>query len=61
MIVFGGSIIRGFNSDFAGHPEMNAEPAPNTFASPDYLGVVGGKFEEHPFSTRVRAEKFRAD
>ena len=49
MIVFAGSISRGLNLDLAGHAEMNAKP------------VVAGKFEEHSFSARVRAEKFRTD
>src|SRR6266480_1831583 len=61
MIVFAGSIIRLLDPDLSGHAEMNSEPAPNAFASPDYFGVVAGKFEEHPFPTRMRAEKFRAN
>ena len=61
MIVLDGSIIRGLDPDLAGHAEMNSKPAPNVFASPDGFGVVAGKFKKHPFSARVRAEKFRAD
>ncbi len=53
MVVFGRAIIRRFNPDLAGHSEMNAEPAPNVFASPDCFGVVAGKFEEHPFPARM--------
>jgi len=49
MIVFGRSIISRLDPDFSGHAEMNAEP------------IILGKFEEHPFSARVRAEKFFAD
>lgn len=53
MIVFGRSVIRRFDTGLAGHAEMNSKPAPNVFASPDGFGVVPGKFEEHPFSTRA--------
>jgi hypothetical protein len=49
MIVFPGSMIRGRDPNLAGHAEMNSKP------------VVSGKFEEHPFAPRKRAEKFRAD
>jgi hypothetical protein len=49
MIVFNGSIIRGLDQDLSRHAEMNAKR------------VVAGKFEEHPFSARLRAEKFHAD
>jgi hypothetical protein len=49
MVVLGWSIICRFDPDFAGHSEMNAEP------------VVPGKFEEHAFPARMRAEKFFAD
>jgi hypothetical protein len=49
MIVFGRFVIRRFDVDFAGHAEMNEKE------------VVTGKFEEHSFSARVRAEKCRAD
>ena len=49
MIMFGRSIISRHDPDFSGHAKMNAEP------------IILGKFEEHPFSAPVRAEKFRAD
>src|SRR6266581_5022523 len=49
MIVFAGSIIRLLDPDLAGHAEMNSE------------AVVPGKFEEHPFSARVRAEQSLPD
>jgi hypothetical protein len=49
MIVFAGSIIRGLDTDLAGHAEMNAKP------------VISREFEDHPFAPRLRAEQFRAD
>jgi hypothetical protein len=45
MVVFAGSIIHGLDPDLPRHAELNAEPAPNVFASPDRFGVVPGKFE----------------
>jgi hypothetical protein len=49
MVVLGWSIICRFDPDLSGHAEMNAEP------------VVPGKFEEHAFAARMRAEKFFAN
>src|SRR5205807_2506102 len=49
MIVFAWPIVCRFDSDLAGHAEMNAKPH------------FAGKFEEHPFAARVRAQKFCAD
>jgi hypothetical protein len=53
--------IPGFNANPSGHAEMNPEPAPNVFASPDYFGVMAREFEEHPFAARFRAQKFFID
>ena len=53
--------IPGFDANLASHAEMNPEPAPNVFASPDHFGVIAGEFEEHPFATRFRAQKFFID
>ena len=61
MIVFGWPMMRSRDVDLAGHAEMNAEPAPNVFASPDNFGVAVGKLEEHAFSTPLRAQEFFAD
>ena len=45
----------------SGHAEMDAQPAPNVFASPDYFGVVTGEFEEHLLSTPGRSQQLLAD
>ena len=41
--------IPGFNANPPGHAEMNSEP------------VMAREFEEHPFATRFRAQKFFID
>ena len=45
--------IPGFEASPPSHAEMNPEPAPNVFASPDHFGVIAREFEEHPFPTRL--------
>src|SRR5262249_15046704 len=49
MIVFGWSVVRGFDMDLAGHAEMNPEP------------VVVRKLEQHAFPARVRVNQLFAD
>ena len=49
VIVFVGLKVWRLDTDLAGHAEVNAEP------------IVAGKFEEHSFAARMRAEKFCAD
>src|SRR5207244_10669208 len=44
MVVFVWAKILRFDADFARHAEMNAEPAPNVFASPDGFGVVAEEY-----------------
>ena len=47
--VLGWPIIGALDPDLAGHSEMNEKE------------VVAGEFEEHPFPSRVRTEKSRAN
>lgn len=61
VIVFFGDKIALLDPQFAAHPEVQAKPAPNTFAGLDYFGVIARKGEEHLFSPRFRAEQFLPD
>ena len=49
VVVFRRTIVWTFDPDFPGHAKMNTEP------------VVPGKFEEHSFPARVRAQKSLTD
>ena len=40
---------RRFDAQLSSHPEMDPDPTPNAFASPDYFGVAAGKLEQHLF------------
>ena len=60
MIVLLRSKAGRLNPQFSGHPEVNAGPTPNVFASPYFFGVGAGEFVEHLFSPRRGAQKFLA-
>lgn len=60
MVVLLRAKSRWFHTQLARHAEMDPDPAPNVFASPDYFGVAAGELEEHLFSPGERAEKAAA-
>ena len=55
MIMLVRAKILRLDANLPGHTEMNSQPTPNIFASPDCFGVVSGEFEEHSFSARSRS------
>ena len=57
VVVLFRSKPRRFDSQLSRHSEVDADPAPNFFASPDYFGVAAGEFEHHLFAPRGRAQK----
>ncbi len=47
MVMFAGSKIHGFDSNPAGHAEVDAKPTPDAFASLEHFGVATRELKEH--------------